>query len=366
MIRDQNRQGGPRGWSRREFLRTAAGLAIAVLLPGCDRGGTSTPWVPTATGLVDTGRYRKDPPWRVGRVGRGDLSSWQLMVSAHIQYGVTDKYRQFFGDYRFTVSNWDPDKQMLDIQRLLDGGIDVLLIDPLDDTAVATGVRQAMDAGVPVILVSSGVQDAPYVSWVTTNEQERGTLCADWLCQRVSSGRVIVLQSTPTPGDNSLWLQGVRGRLESCPQLDVQVVTSFWQLADARQAMSVALSESPSVQGLIVNGGTVGQGAMEALAGSGIAIPPIAGVDDCNGWLRAAKGRDVRYLGFGGSTRLGLRCVELAMDVLSGRAVPAYEAFPYEVFDETATNRYYRSDLSDYFWAIHDLPEPWIERMFKT
>ena len=53
------------------------------------------------------------------------------------------------------------------------------------------------------------------------------------------------------------------------------------------------------------------------------------------------------------------------MDVLSGRPVPAYEEFPYQVFDETAVDRYYRSDLSDHFWAIHELPEPWIERMFK-
>ncbi len=366
MIESRNRREGARGWSRREFLRTAAGLAIAVLLPGCNRDGPSTPSVPITTGPVNTERYRKDPPWRVGRVGRGDLSSWQIMVSAHIQYGVTEKYRQSFSDYRFTVSNWDPDKQQLDIRRLLDGGIDVLLIDPLDDSAVADGVDQAMDAGVPVILVSSGVQNAPYVSRVTTDEEERGTLCADWICQRVSNGRVMVLQSTPTPGDNSLWLQGVRGRLDACPQLEVQVVSSFWQPSDARQAVAAALGGSPSIQGLIANGGTVASGALEALDESGIAIPPIAGVDDCNGWLRAAAARDVHYLGFGGSTRLGLRCVELAMDVLSGWPVPAYQEFPYEVLDETAAGRYYRSDLSDHFWAIHDLPEPWVERMFKT
>ena len=366
MIHDQNGKGGPRGWSRREFLRTAAGLAITVLLPGCRRSVPSMLSVPTDAGWVETERYRKDPPWRVGRVGRGDLSSWQVMLSAHIEYGVTEKYRQYFSDYRSTSANWDPDKQILDIQGLLAGGIDVLLIDPLDAPAVAAGVRQAMDAGVPVIWVSSGVQNAPYVSWVTTNEEERGALCADWLCQRIGGGRVIVLQSEPAPGDSRLWLQGVHSRLEACPHLDVQVLTSFWLPSAAKRAMSAALIESPSIQGLIVNSGTAGQGAVEALSESGIEIPPIAGGDDCNGWLRTAKEQNVHFLGFGGSARLGLRCVELAMDVLSGRAVPAYEEFPYQVFDETAIDRYYRADLSDHFWAIHELPEPWIERMFKV
>ena len=42
MIHDQDRKNGQRGWSRREFLRTAAGLAITVLLPACRRGAPST------------------------------------------------------------------------------------------------------------------------------------------------------------------------------------------------------------------------------------------------------------------------------------------------------------------------------------
>ena len=366
MMKDLNREGGPRRWSRRDFLRTAAGLAITILLPGCRRRQPTVPTAPAEGGWVETGRYRKDPPWRVGRATRGDMSSWQVMLSAHIEYGVKEKYRQYFHDYHSVGALWDPNKQILDIQNLLGEGIDVLLIDPMEDALVATGVEQAMQAGVPVIYVSSGGQNAPYVSWVTTDEEERGALSADWLCQRVASGRVIVLRSVPPPGDGELWIKGVRGRLETCPGLEAQEVVSFWSSAEAGKAMAVALAESPSVQGVIVDSGPAGQGAIEALSELGIAIPPIAGADDCNGWLRAARARNARFMGFGGSTRLGLRCVELAVDVLSGRPVLAHEEFPYQVFDETAIDRYYRSDLSDHFWAIHDLPETWIQRMFKS
>lgn len=366
MTQDQRQKAGPLRWSRREFLRTAAGLAITVLLPGCRPAVPSTPSVPTAANWVETERYRKDAPWRVARAGRGDLSSWQVMLSAHIEYAITEKYRQHFDEYRFTVANWDSDKQILDVQKLVEGGIDLLLIDPLDNATVAAAVKQATEAGVPVICVSSVTQNAPYTSWVTTNEEERGALSADWLCQRVASGRVVVLQSEPAPGDGRLWLNGVYRRLDACPDLNVQVLTSFWLPADAKRVMSAALSETPLIQGLIVNSGTAGQGAVEALIESGVVIPPVAGGDDCNGWLRTAKERDVRFLGFGGSARLGLRCVELAMDVLSGKPVRAYEEFPYQVFEETAIDRYYHPELSDHFWAIHDLPEAWIQRMYSS
>ena len=354
-----------RRWSRRDFLRTAAGLAITVLLPGCRRGEPAVPTVPGEAVWADTERYRKDPPWRVGRAGRGDMSSWQVMLTAHIEYGVTERYRQYFSDYRFTAALWDPNKQILDIQGLLSEGIDVLLLDPMDDAMVAAGVRQAMEAGVPVIYVSSGIQNAPHASWVTTDEEERGKQSADWLCRRVPSGRVIVLQSVPAPGDSGLWLKGVRGRLEACPGLDVENLISFWSSAEAKKVMEAALAEWSPIQGLIVDSGPVAQGAIEALSEVGLSIPPVAGADDCNGWLRVAKAQNAHFMGFGGSTRLGLRCVELAVDVLSGKPVLTHEEFPYQIFDETEVDRYYRPDLSDHFWAIHDLPEPWLQRMFK-
>lgn len=364
MIQDQNRRGGHRGWTRRDFLRAATGLTIAALLPGCRRGTSPILSVPTAVHWVETQRYRKDPPWRVGRAGRGDLSSWQVMLSAHIEYAITEKYRQYFADYRFTAANWDPDKQMLDIQKLLSGGIDLLLIDPLDEAAVAAGVKEATEAGVPVLCVSSGVQNAPYTSWLTTDEEERGALSADWLCQRVTRGRVVVLQSEPAPGEGRIWLDGVSRRLDGCPDLDVQVLACFWRPSDAQRVMSDALESAP-IEGLIVNSGTAAQGAVQALSERGLAIPPIAGGDDCNGWLRTAKEHNAHFLGFGGSAKLGLRCVELAMDVLSGRPVRTYEEFPYQVFDEATMDRYYRPELSDHFWAMHDLPEAWIQRMFN-
>jgi hypothetical protein len=38
--------------------------------------------------------------------------------------------------------------------------------------------------------------------------------------------------------------------------------------------------------------------------------------------------------------------------------------FPYQAFHEGDLGQYFRPDLSDHYWAVHDLPEAWIERMF--
>jgi hypothetical protein len=59
-----------------------------------------------------------------------------VMLSAHVEYGVQEKYRDSFAEYFCTSANWDPNKQIEDIHILLREGVDVLVIDPMDATVV--------------------------------------------------------------------------------------------------------------------------------------------------------------------------------------------------------------------------------------
>lgn len=352
------------GINRRDFIRMAAGVALALFLPGCRRTASSTSVTPS--GWVDTERYRKAKPWRIGRSGRGDLSPWMIMLSAHIEYGIKVKYKELFKEYFHTPANWDPNKQIQDIKKLLTKGIDLLLIDPLDHAVVAKGIQEAMNRGVPVILAASTVQNASYVSLVAMNEEKRGTACADWISRTVPGGNVTILASQPTAGDHQVWLRGVHRCLDAQPHIQqVEGATCFWAAPAAKEVMNTILSQFPEIDGVVVNNGVVAQGVAQAFIEANRAIPPIAGADDWNGWLRTAKEHGVHFMGLTGGANMGLRCVDLAVEVLSGNPVPAYVEFPYEIFDENALERYQRPDLSDHYWAVHDLPSDWIEKMFR-
>jgi len=352
--------------NRREFIRTAVGVALALFVPACRRTSPSPSALPVPSGWVDTQRYKKPEPWRLGRSGRGDLSPWMVMFSAHIAYGIRVKYKERFKEYFDIPANWDPNKQVQDIQKLLAKGIDLLLIDPLNHPAVAQGIREAMDRGIPVVLASSTAQNAPYVSLVALNEEARGSTCAGWLSRAMAGGNVAILASQPTAGDHQAWLRGVHRVLDAQSHIrQVKESTCFWSVPAAKEAMKAILNQFSAIDGVLVNNGVVAQGVVEAFVEKGRAIPPIAGADDWNSWLRTAKEHHVHFIGLTGGANLGLRCVDLAVEILSGNAVPAYLEFPYEIFDESALDRYYRPDLSDHYWAAHDLPEDWIEKMFK-
>jgi ribose transport system substrate-binding protein len=343
----------------------AAGTAIAVLLPGCTPAAAPQAPEPLPQGWIDAGRFAKNPPWKLGRSSRGDISAWMVMFSAHVEYGVQEKYRSFFRDVVSSAANWDPNKQIEDIGMLLKQEIDLLLIDPLDTTVVAKGVSEAMQAGIPVILASTRLSNAPYVSWVATNAEERGSTCAAWLVRNIGRGQVAVLVSHLAADDTELWLQGVRRQLQLEPDIGAVFARCAWDDQSARQAMAEILRDYASIDGVLVHSGILGRGAVRAFSDAGRAIPPISGADDWNGWLRTAKEYGVPFLALSGGANLGLRCVQLATQVLSGQTVPRYLEFPYQTFDQSMLLRYYRPDLSDHYWAVHDLPEAWIERMFR-
>ncbi|MEM4723664.1 MAG: substrate-binding domain-containing protein, partial [Candidatus Hadarchaeum sp.] len=234
--------------NRRDFIRMTAGVALALFVPACHRASPSA-FVPP-TGWIETQRYRKAAPWRIGRSGRGNLSSWMIMFSAHIEYGIRVKYKEHFNEFYSIPANWDPNKQIQDIQKLLAKGIDLLLIDPLDDAMVAKGIQQAMARDVPVILAASTIQNAPYVSTVMMNEEERGARCADWLSHTVTSGNVVILASQPTAGDHRAWLKGVHRSLDAQPHIrQVKEATCFWSAPAAKEAMSAILSQFSTIDG---------------------------------------------------------------------------------------------------------------------
>ncbi len=350
-------------WSRRRFLQLAASTALTLLLPGCEPAHREQVPRPPS-GRIETEQYRKQPPWRLGRSGRGDVNPWMVMFSAHVEYAVVEKHRDRFARYSTVSANWDPNKQIEDIQTLLAQGVDILLIDPMDTTTVARGVRQAVDAGVPVLLVSSYVSDAPFVAWLAQSEEERGAECIDWLLQEWAAQQIAVLVNVPSSGTNELWLRGVQQRLDAHSNVSARIGSCPWSTEGAMEAMAAILEQGANFDGVVVRDGLVAQGVVEAFVQRGLPIPPIAGADDWNGWLRIAKEQDVKFLGLAGGANLGLHAVELAMRVLSGQDVPAYTALPLYAFDHTDLNRHYRPDLSEHYWAVHELPEAWIERMF--
>jgi ribose transport system substrate-binding protein len=340
-------------------------MAMLTLLAVLSLGWTMTAADGVLPGMVDTTAYATEGPWLAGRAGLGDTNAWMTMFGLHFRYAIEVKYADFFSDFRVTSCFWNPVQQIADIESLVAQGVDVLFVDPAAEGPLVGAVEEAMEQGVPVILASTGVNTDRYVSWVSRDNTKAGFLYADWMGSKLpDGGKVIVLMGMAGSSYAEDVLRGVQQGLAAYPGIEV-VGTAYcdWSPVKAKEAMEAFLQANSQIDGVIADGGQMALGAVEALLDAKRPIPPIT-ADDWNGWLRIAKENSIEFLAVSGGNPLAMTCVDLAVEVLRGNPVPKIVEYPIVTFEEDELDAYYRPDLSDQYFAIHELPEDWIQEHY--
>ncbi|MBK8046464.1 MAG: sugar ABC transporter substrate-binding protein [Anaerolineales bacterium] len=75
----------------------------------------------------------------------------------------------------FLVAEGDPAKQSQQIDDLITQGVDVLVVDPVDTTAVILDIQRAVDAGIPVVAVGAAPSgEAPILTTISDNAYQVG------------------------------------------------------------------------------------------------------------------------------------------------------------------------------------------------
>ncbi|MEW5826954.1 MAG: substrate-binding domain-containing protein [Candidatus Bipolaricaulota bacterium] len=316
-------------------------------------------------GMTDTSAYVTAGPWLAGRAGLGDTNAWMTMFGLHFRYAIEVKHKDFFSDFRVTSCFWNPVQQISDIENLVAQGVDILFVDPAAEAPLVGAVEEAMEAGVPVILASTGVNTDQYVSWVSRDNMKAGFLYADWMGKKLpDGGKVVVLMGMAGSSYAEDVYRGVQQGLAAYPNLSiVGMAYCDWSPVKAKEAMAAFIQANPEIDGIIADGGQMALGCVEALLDAGRALPPIT-ADDWNGWLRTAKEHSVEFLAVSGGCPLAVTCVDLAVQVLQGQAVPKIVEYPMVTFEQDELDTYYRPDLSDQYFAINELPEDWIQQYY--
>src|SRR5689334_10142334 len=89
----------------------------------------------------------------------------------------------------------DREQQIQVVEGFAAQGVNGIVLAPLDDRALVRPVSDAKRAGVPTVIIDSGLQTPDIVSFVATDNYKGGTLAADRMGQLLNGkGKVIVLR----------------------------------------------------------------------------------------------------------------------------------------------------------------------------
>ncbi len=88
------------------------------------------------------------------------------------------------------------EKQNAQIEEMIEEGIQVLFLNPVDWEKVKPALEACREAGVVVINIDTAVKDREYViSVIETDNYQAGVLCAEDMMRRVDSGRIVIINN---------------------------------------------------------------------------------------------------------------------------------------------------------------------------
>lgn len=160
----------------------------------------------------------------------------------------------------------DQEKQNDQIHELLAGGIDLLVINPVDFQQIRPALEEAREADVPVVIVDSQVSAPSLVACtIASDNYGAGVLCAEHLMSTRDSARIALLEH-PTAQSAVDRIRGFCDTIAAHPQYQIAGrASSDGQLELAMPALDGLLDADPTIDVVMALNDPTALGAMAAL-----------------------------------------------------------------------------------------------------
>lgn len=217
------------------------------------------------------------------------------------------------------------------VENFINAGVDGIVLAPLDDKALVRPVREATKAGVPVVIMDSGLDASPgddYVSFVATDNVEGGRNAARRLGHVLGGeGNVILLRYLQGSASTT---RREEGFLEEIAQRFPKIrVVSSEQHAGATTAEALATAENllqahPDVDGVFCPCEPPTFGMLRVLRNTNrVGKVKLVGFDTSDKLVEAMRNGDLDGLVLQDPMLIGYTAVKTLVEHLRGETVPA-------------------------------------------
>ena len=344
------------------FLFIALSLGFAGREEEGDDPGTTTA-VDVGEGMVDTSKYKIDGKAVIGVSWEGPINDYAKSMVYHIQYQLERAYADRVEDVIYSPADADANKQINQVENMLAKGIDLLLYQPISESAGVAVIERAMSMGVPVVIFGASLLTDEYVSFVNIDNTGIGYAYTEWLAEQIGGkGKVVMMMGEAGSGYTEDTYRGIQEALKKYPDIKpLPTVYADYSQAKAKQQMETFLNAHDDIVGAIVQGGHMGLGILEACLDKGVEAPWMT-VDDINLFHKAAKKYNfTKYITYGAGAEVSFDACEIAMDVLDGKPVPKNYISPVELFSAEEVRAKIPDGMPDGFWSLTKIPTEYVK-----
>ncbi len=284
--------------------------------------------------LASDHNFRRSPKYRIGFANAALDSPWRTALVHAVEFGAARR-RDLVGSLVVRHAARSVARQVTDLESLIEAGVDGLVVSALDVDAISPIMGRAAERGIPTVLVDRGrAGTGPHVSYVACDNWMIGWTMAQWLCEHIAGrGGIVMLSGDRSAEPAQRRSEGARSAFAQFREIRVLAQEwTDWQKARGFDAMRAASAEhGHDIAGVWCDSGLQASGSLRACIEAGRRpIPPHTG-GDLNSTYKLAVRHGVALAAVNYPPAMGLRAVEILLDVLRGRSVPRQVNVPTEV-----------------------------------
>jgi len=228
----------------------------------------------------------------------------------------------------------DVEKQMQIIENLIQRRVNAICVSPSGSKEIVPAIVKANKAGVPVLIVDSGVDEETlkraggYIAtFIGSDNFEGGKLAGEYIIKKLSGkGKVAILEGIPGHETADARRDGFQKTIDKA--IGIEIAVSQVANSERDKGFNVfqnILQSHPEVQALFATNDMMALGAVEAIAAAGrtgeIIVVGFDAVDDARQAIQKGlmHGSIAQF-----PAEMGRLAVENAVRLMNGENIPDY------------------------------------------
>lgn len=187
----------------------------------------------------------------------------------------------------YTADN-DAQKQVRQVNELIDQGIDLLIVSPIDTLTVVPAVERAYSKGIPVILFDRRLHTKRYTAYIGSDNAQIGKIMGVYVAAHLlGKGKIVELTGDMESSPAQERHEGFMSVMRNYPEVQVTMLKGDWYRDRAYQLMGAYLDTHEVPDVVFGHNDAEAQGAYKAAYERGVAkqicfvgIDGLPGVDE--------------------------------------------------------------------------------------
>lgn len=245
-------------------------LLSSLLFIGCTKNETATTTAPNADGSAPAASAANKV---VGFSQIGAESAWRSAETKSIQ----DEAKKRGYELKFSDAQQKQENQIKALRAFIAQKVGAIILAPVVETGWEPVLREAKEAGIPVILVDRGIKtsdESLYTTLIASDFVEEGRMAARFLAEKLPAGKgnIVELQGTPGSAPAIDRQKGFQEELKAKSNLKiVKTQTGEFTRAKGKEVMEAFLkSGAKDIHAVYAHNDDMALGAIQAIEEAGL------------------------------------------------------------------------------------------------